>query len=235
MFPVTESSYSRALKLLNDPESINCLPAAVRIIQAIGVVGGLVFVAKTLKDRAVAPLRSNSEEVYRELPGSQERETLEKIYKDVLDQQGIWGLPCIDHILSTGKVPGIKLIENFNSSDRDLPTHCDYFVFKDEPWYQAERTPDKFYDFVTQKLFRPDSLDFVQKQGYKCVKNPKKGDVVVYFQEKVRHFGRVNEVTNQGKVIVHSKFCDGPVYEHSLELIPPLFRNSLRLFKKIKF
>jgi hypothetical protein len=235
MFPVTDSNHSRALNLLQNPEIINCLPAAIQIIQAIGVVGGLVSVAKTLKNRAVTQTRLNNEEVYSKLPGSQERERLEKIYKDALSQPGVRGLPLIDYIPSIGQVPGIKLIENFNSSDPDLPTHCDFFVFQNEGWYQAERTADKFFDFVTKKLFRPDSLHFLQKQGYKCVKRPKKGDVVVYFQEKVRHFGRVNEVTSQGKVIVHSKFTDGPVYEHNLEMIPSFYGSHYAFLRKKKF
>ncbi len=137
-------------------------------------------------------------------------------------------------------IPGIQKIGHYDFSDPECPVHCDYFVFKDEPWYQTQRKKDSFFDFSVNVLFGQEYFKLFKKLGCERVKCAKEGDVVVYLSRILKrtkgfpipgHYGRVVKADSAEDVLVQSKFTDGPVYEHKLELVPDVYGSEYAFFR----
>lgn len=134
----------------------------------------------------------------------------------------------------------LKFIQESIPSNDGLRTACDYFVFQNEPWYQAMRTKDLYQDFLMGTLLNSKVLPYlIEQQKYTLVETPRQGDIVIYFTREdslqnqteenppiPTHFGRVTSVDNNGDVFVRSKFGGQYLYEHSLELVYPSYGNE---------
>lgn len=140
-----------------------------------------------------------------------------------------------------GSIPGIQKVGHYDFSDPECPFYCDYFVFKDEPWYQTQRSKkDSFFDFSTKVLFGQEYYRLFKKLGYTRVKCAKEGDVVIYFSRILErsngfpipaHYGRVVKADSAEDVLVQSKFTGTPVYEHKLELVPAAYGSEYAFFR----
>ena len=140
----------------------------------------------------------------------------------------------------------LKFIQESIPSKDGLRTACDYFVFQNEPWYQAMRTQDLYQDFLMGILLNPKVLPYlIEQQKYTRVEVPRHGDIVIYFTREgssyvqaeenpptPTHFGRVTSVDKNGDVFIKSKFGGQYLYEHSLELVYPAYGNEYVFLRK---
>jgi hypothetical protein len=109
------------------------------------------------------------------------------------------------------RVHGMDIVErcDFRTDAR----RCHTFVFSGEAWFSKDFAQENFY----QKPFT-ETLTFLQSQGYSLSTTPAKGQVVVYCDEQYpNHFGKIDEVDEQGNVIVLSKHGLGNIYRHRVE------------------
>jgi hypothetical protein len=126
-----------------------------------------------------------------------------------------------------GSIPGIEIL-----SRTDLKKTCDWYVFKDEKWYQSlqEKAP--------RTLFSSSTIRFFKKIGYKEVAQPEVGDLIAYIWQdrilhprQVSHYGRVVAIED-GEPIVESKPVYSYAYRHHRDLIPAMWGNAYTYLRK---
>jgi hypothetical protein len=125
----------------------------------------------------------------------------------------------------------IKLLQNepcepYEFFDRiqgtDIVERCDFrtnaqlchtFVFSEEIWFSEP--------FVQRYFYRQpftQTLEFLEKKGYRRAATPAKGQIVMYCDHQYpHHFAKVDEVDAQGDVIVVSKHGQQHIYRHRIE------------------
>jgi hypothetical protein len=137
-------------------------------------------------------------------------------------------------------IPDMKIIKEEKELKYESLDDCSNFVFKDEGWF------DKGDRRISSKLFGEylSVIDFFKNKRYSEVDMPKVGSVIIYANHvygmppsnhstpRVAHYGKVVEVSEEGKVIVQSKFNHAHIYQHRLDLIPYFYGNRYTFLNK---
>ena len=131
------------------------------------------------------------------------RQTLiERLYKTNGD------LGRINHL------KGIHQIEKRDPKiDYKLPHDCMTFAFGG-----MDKIP---FDFLTGKIEVP--------EGYSQVLNPKKGDLVIYYDKEYPMHGAIYNRNGN----VKSKWDLGNIYNHPIEFAPRNYGSEVRFFRKV--
>ncbi|OGE18633.1 hypothetical protein A3J19_03985 [Candidatus Daviesbacteria bacterium RIFCSPLOWO2_02_FULL_41_8] len=132
----------------------------------------------------------------------------------------------VDAFDEIGKMPGMEVIERFDSANSHY-FDCRDYVF-------GRRRREKWYDprsDALEETMLGHPANFLISQGYNHTETPLSGDVAVYIHNpswypgpRAAHWG----IYDQGKVI--SKFGAGHVYRHSFDLVPNFYGNRVLFF-----
>lgn len=127
------------------------------------------------------------------------------------------------------KISGVDIIDISNSGDQKKC--CDWFVFKDDPWFYPAQ----------KNLFSPHAVEFLELNGYQRIEKPEVGAIAVYFHGenafksnagRAAHYGKIVEINENGEAIIESKFVDSHVFRHRQDLVLPYFGSEIVYLKK---
>ena len=134
---------------------------------------------------------------------------------------------------SVVEIPGIELIEPGDYAT-DYHNRCLQYAFgtcKGEPWAMPNEDDSEHRDLWAHPL------GFLQAKGYELVTVPLAGDIVAYTQsdeddlrEGYGSFDHFGILQDDGRVV--SKFAQGPVVRHPIELVPTGFGDKVYYFRK---
>jgi len=155
------------------------------------------------------------------IPTSEKRQQIDNL----ISAEAVYGKDANPLFDKVGELEGIEVAEA-RDYQKDNQFKCAWFVFKDEDWWTSEDDLGlEFWD-NTEK--------FLENKGYKKVEQPQFGDVVVYrlkgdleSPSTVKHLGVFKQ---QGKVV--SKFNQGHVFEHDIDMVPNMFGESVVAMRK---
>jgi hypothetical protein len=131
-------------------------------------------------------------------------------------------IPLKDMYDRIAQLPGIKVVD---SSFHYEGEYCQWFVFKDEPWWNIN-------DKRMALELEGNAYNFLLSKGFRDVMNPNVDDVVMYYPEvpaQPVHFGIF-----KGKDIVVSKFGEGYVYEHPIDAVPLNYGDYYKFLRKVR-
>jgi hypothetical protein len=129
-----------------------------------------------------------------------------------------------------GGIPGIDIIDRTVAGDNAKT--CDWFVFRDDPWFaKADRA----------ELFGKEAVKYLTTKGYQQSDKPVVGGIIIYCYSKdafasnaykAGHYGKIVAIDTDGEPVIESKFCHSFVYRHQKELVLSYFGNEYVYMKR---
>ncbi len=154
------------------------------------------------------------------IPTSEKRQQIDNL----ISAESIYGKDANPFYDQVGKLEGIEIIER-RDYQRDDRYRCAWFAFKDDGWWTGESDLGlDFWDYAEK---------FLEGKGYTKVEQPQDGDIVMYRLAKdtkspstVKHVG----LFQGGKVM--SKFNQGHIFRHDIDMVPNMFGKSVVFMRK---
>jgi hypothetical protein len=160
------------------------------------------------------------------IPKSDKRQLID----DLISKENIFGRDANPFYDAVGELEGISIFAK-RDYQRDYGYRCVQYVFStimNESWLTEHGNKDLTAEFWTN------TIEFLNQREYILIKEPQKGDIIGYRFRKTeivtnpyfKHFG----IWLGDKV--RSKFEQGHIFEHEIDVIPNRHGEEALFFRK---